>query len=94
MNQVQHIDGLISPITRNLTDASAQSPSNLSRFEPLLSATTVAEMLSLHPVTLLRWAREGRVPHHRLGRRVVFRVSELDIWLSSGQPCEVSRAAA
>jgi excisionase family DNA binding protein len=52
-------------------------------FEQLLSADTAGRMLSIHPVTLLRWAREGRVPHRRLGRRVVFRASELDLWLAS-----------
>jgi excisionase family DNA binding protein len=96
MNQMQHIDGLVSPIPwgSQQPPASAQSSSGVARFEPLLSAATVAELLSLHPVTLLRWAREGRVPHHRLGRRVVFRLSELDKWLRSGQPTEDDRAAA
>ena len=27
-----------------------------------------------------RWAREGRVPHMRLGRRIKFRVSDLNSW--------------
>lgn len=49
-------------------------------FEPLISATEASELLGIHPVTLLRWAREGRVPHRRLGRKVTFRASELDSW--------------
>lgn len=49
-------------------------------FEPLLTATEAGRLLDLHPVTLLRWAREGRVPHRRLGRKVTFRVSELNAW--------------
>jgi excisionase family DNA binding protein len=55
------------------------------QFEPLISAVDAGQLLDIHPVTLLRWAREGRVPHRRLGRRVVFRVSELDRWLNSPQ---------
>ena|ERR1017187_47101 len=96
MNQMQSTDGMSSPITRGLQQphASAQLSPGLVRFEPLISGATAAEMLNLHPVTLLRWAREGRVPHHRLGRRVVFRLSELDQWLSSGQPTKDGRAAA
>jgi excisionase family DNA binding protein len=49
-------------------------------FEPLISAVEAARLLDLHPVTLLRWAREGRIPHRRLGKRVTFRVSELNAW--------------
>ena len=96
MNHVQHTDCLPSVSKRGLQGpyARAESSSRFTTFEPLLSATAVAEMLCLHPVTLLRWAREGRVPHHRLGRRVVFRLSELEMWLSLGQPTEDHRAAA
>jgi len=50
------------------------------RFEPLLSADDAGKLLGLHPVTLLRWARENRVPHHRLGRKVRFRATELNKW--------------
>ena len=49
-------------------------------FEPFLTAAEAGRLLDLHPVTLLRWAREGRVPHRRLGRKVTFRVSELNAW--------------
>lgn len=52
-------------------------------FEPLLSTTDAALLLNLHPVTLLRWAREGKLPHLRLGRKVMFRASELDAWCIS-----------
>jgi excisionase family DNA binding protein len=54
--------------------------SNVIPFEPLLSAVDAGSLLGIHPVTLLRWAREGRVPHRRLGRKVKFRASELDSW--------------
>lgn len=30
-------------------------------FEPLISASEAGQLLGVHPVTLLRWAREGRV---------------------------------
>jgi excisionase family DNA binding protein len=54
--------------------------SNMVAFEPLLSAKDAAKLLGIHPVTLLRWARENKVPHHRLGRKVTFRTSELNNW--------------
>ena len=49
-------------------------------FEPLISAVEAGQLLGVHPVTLLRWAREGKVPHRRLGRRITFRASELNSW--------------
>ena len=52
-------------------------------FEPLISPVEAAELLGIHPVTILRWAREGSVPHLRLGRKVKFRVSELNSWSST-----------
>lgn len=53
---------------------------NPRSFEPMLSAAEAGKLLGIHPVTLLRWARQGRVPHRRLGRKVRFRASELDSW--------------
>ena len=65
-----------------------QSP-NYS-FEPLLSDAQAAELLSIHPKTLQRLAREGAIPAHRIGRYWRYRASELDNWLNSavhsGQP--------
>ena len=50
-----------------------------------LTAQQLSEVVPLHPVTLLRWAREGRIPHRRLGpRTVVFMPSDINAWLSSG----------
>ncbi len=63
-----------------------------------LTAQELAEIVPLHPVTLLRWAREGRIPHRRLGpRRVVFIPSQIQTWLASGSnlyPETVSCAAS
>ena len=39
----------------------------ISMFEKVLSAQEASDLLGIHPVTLLRWAREGRIPHRRLG---------------------------
>jgi len=63
------------------------------QFEPLLTAAEAARLLNIHPVTLLRWAREGSVPHRRLGRKVVFRASELNSWWTNGHTSSAVRAA-
>ena len=57
--------------------------SNIIGFEPLISAEDAGVLLGIHPVTMLRWAREGRVPHRRLGRKVKFRASELNTWCAT-----------
>lgn len=50
----------------------------------VLTAEQLADKLPLHPETIRRWAREGRIPHRRLGgRRVVFIESEVNDWLVS-----------
>jgi excisionase family DNA binding protein len=94
MNAVER-NVITTPSAMQPSQMSAQAPltPRTTTFEPLISAVDAGQLLDLHPVTLLRWAREGRIPHRRLGRRVVFRVSELEKWLSSGQPTEVAHAA-
>ena len=56
----------------------------MTTFEPLLNANQAATLLGIHPVTLLRWASQNRIPHHRVGRKVKFRASQLNSWLASG----------
>lgn len=51
----------------------------------VLTAQELSQIVPLHPVTILRWAREGRIPHRRLSaRKIVFLLSEINAWLSSG----------
>lgn len=52
--------------------------------ETPLRAGELAKILPLHPVTILKWAREGEIPHKRLGpRTIVFMPSEIRVWLES-----------
>jgi len=50
-------------------------------------------LLGIHVNTLLKWAREGRVPCLRLGRRVEFRASSLNRWLDEQYTVTAVRAA-
>ncbi len=68
-------------------------PTATKVFEPLLTSVDAARLLSLHPVTILRWAREGKIPHLRLGRKVMFRASELNAWCVSGYSTSAVHAA-
>jgi excisionase family DNA binding protein len=49
--------------------------------------------LGVHPVTLLRWARDGRIPHRRFGRKVKFRASELNSWSTTAYTGSAVRVA-
>jgi excisionase family DNA binding protein len=64
-------------------------------FEPLLDSEEAARLLGVHPKTLVRMARQGKLPASRIGSLWRFRASELDCWLR-GQyyTVEVSSRAA
>lgn len=51
-------------------------------FEPLIDAEAAARSLSLHPKTLMKMAREKRIPAFHVGRYWLFRASLLDQWLN------------
>ena len=57
--------------------------SNEAPLGALITAAEAAIELRVHPVTILRWAREGRIPHLRLGRKILFSSARLMSWLSS-----------
>jgi excisionase family DNA binding protein len=52
-------------------------------FERLLDCEETARLLHLHPKTVERLAREGRMPAYKVGKRWLFRASEIDQWMSS-----------
>lgn len=56
----------------------------LPSFEPVLKTEEAAAPLRVHPKTLQRMARQGRVPAFRIGDLWRFRASALDAWLRSG----------
>jgi excisionase family DNA binding protein len=67
-------------------------------YEPLLSDAEAAQFLGgLHPKTVQRMARRGKLPAYRIGRYWRFRASELSAWLvlhSTGQnnpPAQIRR---
>ena len=52
-------------------------------FERVLNTEEAAALLQIHPKTLQKLAREGRVPCFRIGDLWRFRASALDEWLRS-----------
>jgi excisionase family DNA binding protein len=57
-------------------------------FEPLLNSEEAAELLKIHPKTLQRMARMGRLPAKRIGDLWRFRASDLDRWMQ-GEVCSI-----
>jgi excisionase family DNA binding protein len=52
-------------------------------FEPLIDADQAGQALGIHPKTVQRMAREGKLPALRIGKYWRFRLSQLDLWLKS-----------
>jgi excisionase family DNA binding protein len=49
----------------------------------LLTVEQVAEYLQLHKVTVVRFAREGKLPGFKVGREWRFREEEIEAWLEA-----------
>lgn len=57
----------------------------------LLTAREVADLLGVHPETVLCWRRRGEIPAIRLpGGAIRFREDELDDWLAGRATAKVS----
>jgi excisionase family DNA binding protein len=62
-----------------------ESSSKLEKYhpEPVWNCHEAARFLRIHPATVKRLAREGKLPAFRIGNRWRFRPSELDAWARS-----------
>src|SRR5215813_11788096 len=70
--------------------------------EYFVDAAEAARFLGIHQRTVLRMARDGKIPAHPLGdgdrKQWRFLISELDAWLrgrvnSAGRPCSTKKGA-
>ena len=57
------------------------SPRSFADFEPFLNSEQAAALVKVHPKTLQRLARNGRVVGYRVGKLWRFRASDLDEFL-------------
>ncbi|MHB8388177.1 MAG: helix-turn-helix domain-containing protein [Acidobacteriaceae bacterium] len=79
-------------IRKNCTPVSrcfVQSLAFIATLEPFVDAVAAGEFLGLHPVTVQRLAREGRLPGHSVSngprKHWRFLLSELREWLQTRQ---------
>jgi len=47
----------------------------------VFDAREAAEYLNVSYITVLRMARRKQLPHHRIGRKLLFRKDSLDAWI-------------
>lgn len=55
----------------------------MESFERMLTSDEAGELLQIHPKTLQKWARQGKVPAMRFGDLWRFRASQLDAWVKN-----------
>lgn len=60
----------------------------------VMDANELAGLLSMGYDWILREARADRIPHVRLGRKVLFRRDSIEQWLAERERGPVKRAAA
>lgn len=50
----------------------------------MVKAKDIAAMANVTLQTVLKWAREGKIPHHRISARCLrFSVEEVNAWLQA-----------
>lgn len=51
----------------------------------LLDLKTTAERLSVSPETVRKWVKQAKIPYVKLGRRLLFSVSDLSTWIEANR---------
>jgi excisionase family DNA binding protein len=62
--------------------------------EPLIDVDATAQLIGLHPKTIMRMARDKRIPAFHLGRYWMFRPSLIDTWLTTQLQSTVANPSA
>ncbi|MBF9018633.1 MULTISPECIES: helix-turn-helix domain-containing protein [unclassified Oceanispirochaeta] len=63
------------------TQTPALSPVPELRKKKSLTILETSEYLNLSKATLYKYTSEARIPHYKIGSRILFNVAELDEWL-------------
>jgi excisionase family DNA binding protein len=70
-----------SPVRSAINPVGGEAPDHPRQFTPLIDAKAASGLLGVPYTWLLAQAREGRIPHHRLGHYVRFNPEDLRDWL-------------
>jgi len=56
----------------------------------MVKAKDIAQLANVSLQTILKWARENRIPHHRISARCLrFSIEEVNHWLQ--QKCDANK---
>ncbi|MHB1599315.1 MAG: helix-turn-helix domain-containing protein, partial [Acidimicrobiales bacterium] len=69
------------------------SSRSFESFEPFLNSEQAAAQVRVHPKTLQRLARNGRVIGYRVGKLWRFRASDLDGWSQDSEQIAIDSQA-
>jgi excisionase family DNA binding protein len=69
------------------------SSRSFESFEPFLNSEQAAALVRVHPKTLQRLARNGRVIGYRVGKLWRFRASDLDGWSQDSEQIAIDSQA-
>lgn len=63
----------------------------MSEVESWVSLENIAGHLDVSKDTIRAWIKKGTIPYHKVGRQYKFRVSEVDIWVESGESADADK---
>jgi excisionase family DNA binding protein len=83
----EELEEILVEVLRQSKDESAPTPtpSDKPQEDPILSMAEAVAYLKLSKNTLYGYTSQGIVPHFKQGKRLLFRKSQLDLWLSGKQ---------
>ncbi|MBS1960598.1 MAG: helix-turn-helix domain-containing protein [Bdellovibrionales bacterium] len=59
--------------------------------ERWLSVDEIAHHLGVSKVSIYKWCEAGKMPTHKIGRQLKFKVSEVDQWVTCGGAASVPK---
>lgn len=63
----------------------------MSEVERWVSLEDIAGHLDVSKDTIRAWIKKGTIPYHKVGRQYKFRVSEVDVWVESGESADADK---
>lgn len=63
----------------------------MSEVERWVSLENIATHLDVSKDTIRAWIKKNTIPYHKVGRQYKFRVSEVDVWVESGESADADK---
>lgn len=76
-NPFEIIINKLESIEKMLLDLKTKEDSADNVSEVLLETKEVLEKLKISPATLYNWRNQGKIPFHKIGRRVYYKESQI-----------------